>query len=373
MNQPAPVITARRLARTFQTRTGRVEAVRGIDVDVQTGEIIGLLGPNGAGKTTTVRMLTTLLAPTAGDATIAGHDLRHDPRGVRSRIGYVAQGGSTSDESLVLEEIILQARLFGIGKARAKANATALLPSLDLDGLEHRPCRQLSGGQRRRVDIALGLVHQPHIIFLDEPTSGLDPQSRANLWEHIRKLRTDGVTVVLSTHYLDEADALCDRLLVMDHGTIVADGTPDELKRRISGDIVTVEIDTTAMAGSGDTASSRSDRAASSPESARSTPGTDATVRAARQAVDVRSVLVERNRVHVTVEHGDQAVVPILRALDGAGIAPSALTVKRPSLDDVFLSLTGRSLRDSDENRDRGRAGGMTSEPETGTPAVSHP
>ncbi|NEE00502.1 ATP-binding cassette domain-containing protein [Phytoactinopolyspora halotolerans] len=344
------MITARGLARTFQTRTGPVEAVRGVDIDVADGEIVGLLGPNGAGKTTTLRMLTTLITPTAGDATIAGHDLRLDPRGVRSGIGYVPQGGSTGDDGVVMDELILQARLFRLSKADARRSATELLGSLDLNGLDERTCKQLSGGQRRRVDIALGLVHRPGLVFLDEPTTGLDPQSRANLWDHIRDLRARGTTIVITTHYLDEADALCDRILVMDHGTVVAEGTPDELKRRISGDIITLDLDH-ADAGDAETV-----------------------VRVAEKAVAVRSSIAEHGRIHLTVEHGDQSVIPLLRALDGAGVTPGALTVKRPSLDDVFLAITGRSLRDAEQHPDPARTDPAQTEPtEAGAAATSSP
>ncbi|MFJ1457201.1 ATP-binding cassette domain-containing protein [Nocardia sp. N2S4-5] len=318
------VIRVRGLARTFQTKAGPVEAVAGVDFDVHDGEIVGLLGPNGAGKTTTLRMLSTLIAPTAGEATIADAPLRGEPRTVRSRIGYVAQGGSTNEAELVIDELVLQARLFGLDKAAARRNAEALLGALDLDGLGGRKCGQLSGGQRRRVDIALGLVHGPRLIYLDEPTTGLDPQSRANLWEHIRALRARGTTIVLTTHYLEEADALCDRILVMDHGRIVAEGAPDELKRRISGDVVSIEI-----------ASARADLAL---EVAESVLDVRSRVRAEGAGVTV---------LHLTVERGDAAVVPLLRALDEHGIAADALTVKRPSLDDVFLTITGRSLRET--------------------------
>ncbi|WP_280370130.1 ATP-binding cassette domain-containing protein [Nocardia wallacei] len=200
----------------------------------------------------------------------------------------------------------------------------ALLGALDLDGLGGRRCGQLSGGQRRRVDIALGLVHGPRLIYLDEPTTGLDPQSRANLWEHIRALRARGTTIVLTTHYLEEADALCDRILVMDHGRIVAEGAPDELERRISGDVVSIEI-----------ADARADLAL---EVAESVLDVRSRVRAEGAGVTV---------LHLTVERGDAAVVPLLRALDEHGIAADALTVKRPSLDDVFLTITGRSLRET--------------------------
>jgi ABC-2 type transport system ATP-binding protein len=239
------IIEARGLARTFKSRKRTVEAVRGVDLSVGDGEIVGFLGPNGAGKTTTLRMLTTLLRPTAGTATVAGADLLRDPLGVRKRIGYVPQAigqtmGGTDPSCLVLEELLDQAGLYHLRTDQAHQRAELLIGQLDLTGLERRLVKTLSGGQRRRLEIALGLVHQPPLVFLDEPTTGLDPQSRSNLWEHIGRLRSDlGTTVFLTTHYLEEADVLCDRVFIIDHGVIVADGTPDELKRRISGDVVT--------------------------------------------------------------------------------------------------------------------------------------
>lgn len=317
------MISVRGLSRTFTTKTGPVEAVKGVDFDVHQGEILGLLGPNGAGKTTTLRMISTLIDPTSGEATISGADLRTDSQTVRSRIGYVAQGGSTNDDELVIDELVLQARLFGLSKAQAVSNAEELLATLDLEGLGGRKCKQLSGGQRRRVDIALGLIHGPALIYLDEPTTGLDPQSRANLWGHVKGLQERGTTIVLTTHYLDEADFLCDRILVMDHGEIVAQGTPEELKRRISGDVISLEIDQAR---------------------------TDLAIEVAEALLEVRSKVVELGRVHLTVEHGDAAVVPLLRALDERGIVARSLTVKRPSLDDVFFTVTGRSLREGNHS-----------------------
>ncbi|HTC70451.1 MAG TPA: ATP-binding cassette domain-containing protein [Acidothermaceae bacterium] len=316
------MINARGLARSFKTKSGPVDAVRGIDLDVAEGEIVGLLGPNGAGKTTTLRMLTTLLMPSAGTATVAGHDLVGEPREVRRRIGYVAQvGAAPSAGTIVGEELITQARLQGLSKTDANARLAVVAPKLDLGGLEKRALQELSGGQRRRFDIALGLMHSPRLIFLDEPTAGLDPQSRANLWEHIRSLRDDtGVTIVLTTHYLEEADALADRIMVMDGGLIVADDTPEVLKARIAGDVITLAF----------------------------APGTDSMVaaRIAREAIDVREIAAETGQLIVTVETGAIAVAPLLRALDAAGLAISSVTVTRPSLDDVFLTLTGRSLRE---------------------------
>jgi ABC-2 type transport system ATP-binding protein len=315
------MITVRGLARRFTLRGRTVDAVKGIDFDVAAGELVGFLGPNGAGKTTTLRMLTTLLRPTSGSATVGGCDLLTDPQGVRRRIGYVAQGGSTWPESKVAEEIELQARLYGLSQAEARRRGGLLAEQLDLDGLGQRPTKTLSGGQRRRLDIALGLVHEPSLVFLDEPTTGLDPQSRANLWDHVRRLRAEqGVTVFLTTHYLDEADALCDRILVTDNGTIVADGTPDELKARVAGDAITVQV---------------VDRAAAAAELAKRLPGT-------------HEVTVVSDTVRFRVSRGDAALPELLRTLDSHQIAMTSVKVNRPTLDDVFLSLTGRSLRDTE-------------------------
>ncbi|WP_435974005.1 ABC transporter ATP-binding protein [Streptomyces sp. Qhu_M48] len=226
-----PIISTAGLSRTFATKGGPVEAVRGIDLTVPPGEILGLLGPNGAGKTTVLRMLTTLLPPTAGAATVAGHDLVRDPAGVRRRIGYVAQSGGLDPQETVRSELVLQGRLHGMDKARAAARAEELAADLGLAELLDRPTPALSGGQRRRLDLAMGLTHRPELLFLDEPTTGLDPGSRADLWALVRGLRDDhGTTVVLTTHYLDEADALADRLVVVDRGAVVAEGTPAGLK-----------------------------------------------------------------------------------------------------------------------------------------------
>jgi ABC-2 type transport system ATP-binding protein len=310
------VIHAQQLARTFSTRTGPVEAVRGVDIDVEKGEIVGFLGPNGAGKTT-----TTLIEPTAGEATVAGHDLRRDPVGVRRNIGYVAQGGVTLPEARAGEECVDQARLYGLRPADARARGRELFAQLDLDGLWDRTCSSLSGGQRRRLDIVIGLMHTPPLVFLDEPTTGLDPQSRANLWDHILRLRREeGSTVFLTTHYLDEADYLCDRLLVIDNGTIVAGGAPEELKAKVSGDAVTLTL--------------------AHPERA-----PDAvSVLAGLEGADTPAVDGDHAVVHVP--HGGAALPGLLRELDGKGVELAAVEVRRPTLDDVFLSLTGRSLRD---------------------------
>jgi ABC-2 type transport system ATP-binding protein len=311
------MIEARGLTRAF----GEMRAVQGVDLDVEAGELAGFLGPNGAGKTTTQRMLTTLLSPTAGRAVVAGHDVAAEPREVRRRIGFVAQGGGAEPEARVGEELVDQARLHGLGAREARERGRALLGELELEGAWDRPVKTLSGGQRRRLDIAMGLVHAPSVVFLDEPTSGLDPQARANLWTHVRRLRDElGTTVFLTTHYLEEADALCDRVLVIDRGRIVAEGTPEALKRRVSGDAVELLLGGEAVA---------------------------------REAAAVVERLPEVSRagcagarVRVTVPSAVEGVPRVLRALDDAGVELEGVEVRRPTLDDVFLALTGRALRD---------------------------
>ncbi|HEV7725400.1 MAG TPA: ATP-binding cassette domain-containing protein [Modestobacter sp.] len=316
------MIHARGLVRTFRKKQQEVHAVAGVDLDVEAGEIVGFLGPNGAGKTTTLRMLTTLLVPTAGTATVAGCDLVRDPVGVRRRIGYVSQSGSTAPEARAGEEVVDHARLYGISTAEATARGKQLFRELDLDGLWERQPKTMSGGQRRRLDIALGLVHVPGLVFLDEPTTGLDPQARANLWQHIRALREErGTTVFLTTHYLDEADALCDRILVIDAGRIVASGTPDQLKSEVGGDVLTVTAE-------------RPDQAGEVARLVAALPGAEAP-----QILDAQVV--------GRVPAGGSALVALVRELDAAGIAVAGIESRRPSLDDVFLGLTGRSLRET--------------------------
>ena len=221
-----PMIETHDLRRTFKSRKTEVEAVRGVDLSVGTGEIFGFLGPNGAGKTTTLRMLATLLTPTSGEATIAGADLGREPQTVRERIGYVPQGGSTDPAETGRGELVIQGRLYGMNKADAQKRAAEVLATLDLEEAADRSIGTYSGGMKRRLDVGLGIVHTPAVLFLDEPTTGLDPQARARMWDEIRRLREQGTTVFLTTHYLEEADALADRLAIIDHGEIVAEGTP---------------------------------------------------------------------------------------------------------------------------------------------------
>jgi ABC-2 type transport system ATP-binding protein len=312
------IIETHDLRRTFKSRKASVEAVRGIDLRVERGEIFGFLGPNGAGKTTTLRMLATLLPPTAGQATVAGADLAREPGTVRRRIGYVPQGGSTDPAETGRGELVLQARLYGFSKAAAKARAAEVLAVLDLDSAADRTTGTYSGGMKRRLDVGLGIVHRPAVLFLDEPTTGLDPQGRARMWDEIRSLRAGGTTVFLTTHYLEEADALADRLAIIDHGLIVAEGTADELKRQVAGDVVTLGVD----------------------------GAHDRVLGVVSSQPFVREATAEDGVVRLYVDHGETAVPQLLRVLDGVGLAPASIALHRPSLDDVFLRQTGRSLRD---------------------------
>ncbi|MGD0248332.1 MAG: ATP-binding cassette domain-containing protein [Candidatus Limnocylindrales bacterium] len=317
----APIIETAGLRRTFKTKgKGQaVEAVAGVDLRVATGEIFGFLGPNGAGKTTTLRILATLLPPTAGTARVAGFDVAHQAAEVRKRIGYVAQAGGSYRESTGREELVIQGRLFGMSKGDAAKRAVEILDSLDLSDAADRTCSTYSGGMRRRLNIGIGMVHRPAMLFLDEPTTGLDPQARARMWDEIRKLREVGTSVFLTTHYLEEADALCDRLAIIDHGRIVAEGSPDELKRQIAGDVLTVGVN-----GHG-----------------------EQVVKLLTAQPYVREACLEDGLVRLYVDRGEAAVPEVLRLLDKNGMAPTTMNLHRPSLDDVFLKKTGRSLRET--------------------------
>ncbi len=315
---PGPMIETNGLRRTFKARGGPVEAVKGVDLRVGAGEIFGFLGPNGAGKTTTLRMLATLLSPSGGEATVAGADLRKEAQLVRQRIGYVPQGGSTDPAETGRRELVLQGRLYGLSKADAVARAAEVLAKLDLEAAADRPTTTYSGGMRRRLDVGLGIVHRPQVLFLDEPTTGLDPQARARMWDEIRGLREQGTTVFMTTHYLEEADALADRLAIIDHGQIVATGTSNELKQAIAGDVVTIGVN-----------------------------GKGALVLdLVREVSFVREASHEDGLVRLYVDQGEVAVPQLLRMLDGAGFEPTSITLHKPSLDDVFLRQTGRSLRE---------------------------
>ena len=315
---PALMIETHDLRRTFKVRGGSVLAVKGVDLKVGAGEIFGFLWPNGAGKTTTLRMLATLLSPTGGEATVAGADLRKEAQLVRQRIGYVPQGGSTDPAETGRGELVIQGRLYGLSKADAVVRASEVLAKLDLEAAADRPTATYSGGMRRRLDVGLGIVHRPQVLFLDEPTTGLDPQARARMWDEIRGLREQGTTVFMTTHYLEEADALADRLAIIDHGQIVATGTSNELKQAIAGDVVTIGVN-----------------------------GKGALVLDLVQEVSfVREASHENGLVRLYVDEGEVAVPQLIRLLDGAGFEPTSIALHKPSLDDVFLRQTGRSLRE---------------------------
>ena len=306
------------LRRTFKSRKGEVEAVAGIDLTVDGGEIFGFLGPNGAGKTTTLRMLTTPLPPTAGEAVVAGADLRKDAARVRERIGYVGQTGGADPQVSGRAELQLQCRLYGMNATQARERAHELILMLDLESCADRRTDTYSGGQKRRLDIGIGLAHRPQLLFLDEPTTGLDPQARSRMWTEVKRLRADGTTIFLTTHYLEEADVLCDRLAIIDHGRIVSAGTPDELKRQVAGDLVTLSVH-------GDPS---------------------AALQVLSSEPFVRESGTEDGLIRLYVDRGERAMPAVLRLLEGAGLQLHTIALSRPSLDDVFLRQTGHSLRD---------------------------
>lgn len=321
------VIRTRGLTRHFTTSKATVQAVQGIDLDVEQGELVALLGPNGAGKSTTLRMLTTLISPTSGSAQVAGFDVVTDQRAVRSRIGFIGQGNGAAHAQRGRDELIMQGRFYGMSKVDARSQADDLIASLDLSEVVDRPVSSLSGGQRRRLDIAMGLIHTPELLFLDEPSTGLDPQNRANLLEHIVALRQRyGTTVVLTTHYLDEADALAERVVVIDHGRIIADDTPHALKANLVGDRLAV---TTVDAG--DTSQVAARLAALAPGA---------------------SVRIDGTTVEARVDGGPAYVATIAADLAADGVAVTGIESGRATLDDVFLQLTGRSLREGDASAD---------------------
>jgi ABC-2 type transport system ATP-binding protein len=302
-----------------KTYPGPVEAVRGLGFSVERGEIFGLLGPNGAGKSTTVRILATLSAPTAGRAEVAGFDVATRPQEVRRRIGYVAQGSAVDLQATARENLALQGRLYGLRGAALGGRVEELLVLFDLTDAANRLAHTFSGGMRRRLDLAMGLVHRPSILFLDEPTTGLDPESRAVLWREVeRQAREEELTILLTTHYLEEADRLADRVAIVDEGRVVAQGTTDELKRTLSGDRISVELAAATQIADG--------------------------VAALRAVEGVAEVAVEGRVLHTQVQLGGSAVPTSLQALDRAGVMVAQVSVSRPSLDDVYLSLTGKSF-----------------------------
>lgn len=321
------MIHTKKLTKTFTVKKEAVEAVKGVDIDVAPGELVAFLGPNGAGKSTTLRMLTTLLKPTSGSATVAGVDVQKDPAGVRARIGYIGQGNGGGHSYRVIDELIMQGRFYGMNTSEAKARAETLMASLDLGDLAKRTVIKLSGGQRRRMDVALGLMHSPGLLFLDEPSTGMDPQNRANLWEHIMRMREEhGTTIVLTTHYMDEADSMSERVIVIDHGTIIADDTASRLKANLAGDLLAVEV------------------AAGSASEVRGLLG-----RAAAEGDIQENAYDGVVRFRLRLAQGARLAPGLLKEMHDAGAPAQSLELKPPTLDDVFLELTGRSLREGAE------------------------
>jgi ABC-2 type transport system ATP-binding protein len=322
------IIDVKGLKKSFKSKRkngGMVEAVKGIDLSVAEGECFGFLGPNGAGKSTTLRMLATLLAPDGGRATIAGHDLLEKPALVRRQIGYVSQAGGADPSSTGREDMVMQAGLYGLSQEQTRARIDELIQGLGLADFVDRFSKTYSGGQRRKLDIALGMVHSPRILFLDEPTTGLDPVSRSQLWDRIRMLKRTGTTVFLTTHYLEEADALCDRIAIIDNGNIAAEGTPEELKRRISGEVLSLSVNGAPDAG-----------------------GT--AMKLLKGEAFVREISGKDGRLRLVVDHGGETIPSALRLLEAGGISVADISLARPSLDDVFLRVTGHSIKEEEEN-----------------------
>ncbi|MEX2253170.1 MAG: ATP-binding cassette domain-containing protein [Thermoleophilaceae bacterium] len=313
-NGSGAAVEARGLTRTFK---GGVEAVRAIDLSLRQGEIFGFLGPNGAGKTTTVRMLCTLLPPTAGTGRVAGLDVVADDAEVRRRIGVALQEIGLDPAQSGRELLELQCGLYGITGSAAQARAAELLELLGLTDAADRRTKTYSGGMKRRLDLATALVHSPEVLFLDEPTTGLDPASRVTVWEEVRRINDEGTTIFLTTQYMEEADALCERLAIIDDGEIVAEGTPEKLKAEMGHDVVSISLN-----------------------------GADAASVSAAigELPGLERVVDEAEALHLYVEDGAGSIAEIVRRLDGARLEPGAISVARPSLDDVFLEATGRRL-----------------------------
>jgi ABC-2 type transport system ATP-binding protein len=325
-----PIIEAQGLTKRFTVKKKTVDAVTDLSFSVEPGELVAFLGPNGAGKSTSLRMLTTLLPPTSGSARVVGHDILTDSAAVRARIGYVGQLTSGSFAQRTRDELLSQGAFYGMSRGDAVRRADELIDSLDLGAFATRSVQQLSGGQKRRLDIALGLMHAPPLLFLDEPSTGLDPQSRANLWQHILTLRREhGTTIFLTTHYLEEADRYAERVMVMDRGRVIADDTASALKATLAGDVLTFGF------ASADAASSAG-------------PVLEQLV--ARAGLAGREVRHEaETSLGVTVPEGDALLPEALRAFDAAGLRVLRATGVPPTLDDVFLALTGRTLREAGE------------------------
>jgi len=313
------IITIKELKKKFPVKGGFYEAVRGVNLEVHEKEIFGFLGPNGAGKTTTLRMLTTLLPIDSGDAFVAGYNVKTQPQEVRKKIGFVSQQGGADRNATGRENLMLQGRLYGMSQAATIQAAKQLIDILSLGECIDRFVSTYSGGQKRRLDVALGMMHMPKILFLDEPTTGLDPQNRANLWNQIKNLKKEGITIFITSHYLDEIDFLADRLAIMDQGRIVEVGTPKELKRQISGDIIHIGVN-------------KSDE--------------ERTTQILKAQSFIKEIVPDTQHIRLYVEQGDVALMQILRLLDTEKITLNSISLSVPTLDDVFLKKTGHALRE---------------------------
>jgi ABC-2 type transport system ATP-binding protein len=311
-----PAVVVEGLTKSF----GDVHALRGVDLAVPPGTVLGMLGPNGAGKTTAVRILTTLLHPTSGRATVLGHDVVHDAATVRSLIGLAGQATALVEELTGRENLEMMGRLHHLRRADARVRAGELLEQFDLADAADRPVKTYSGGMQRRLDLAASLVARPPVLFLDEPTTGLDPRGRVGMWDIIRELVRTGTTLLLTTQYLDEADELADEIVVIDRGLVIAAGTADELKDRIGGDVVGFQVATSDGVAAAVTALAH--------------------VGEGPPTVDGLSV-----SVHVG-SRGSDLLLEVVRRLDAAHLEVSGLGVRRPSLDDVFLALTGHAAEE---------------------------
>ena len=310
------VIRATGLVKRYGSGAGQVTALDGLDLSVEQGTVLGLLGPNGAGKTTTVRVLTTLLEPDEGTATVDGIDIAKDPQAVRERIGLSGQYAAVDEYLTGFENLDMIGRLYHLGRGPSKARARELLDRFDLSDAGDRPVKGYSGGMRRRLDLAGALVAAPRVLFLDEPTTGLDPRSRTGMWDVIRELVAGGTTLLLTTQYLDEADKLCDEIVVIDRGRVIAKGTADSLKADVGGERIEVVLAETADLGA---------------------------ARAVLRQVAHGEVLVDEHtrRLTAPVSGGGKVLVDALGRLDDEGIEVLDVGLRRPTLDDVFLSLTG--------------------------------
>ncbi|MEU9786056.1 ATP-binding cassette domain-containing protein [Streptomyces phaeochromogenes] len=317
MSTRAPAVQARQLIKTYP---GDVTALSGMDLTVEAGTVFGLLGPNGAGKSTTVKILTTLARPDSGTATVAGHDVLRHPDRVRRAIGVVAQKSGADPVATGRENLQLQGRLYGLKGAALRQRVDELLARFHLTDAAGRQVKGYSGGMQRRLDVALGLVHRPEVLFLDEPTTGLDPEARTAMWDEIARLAgAEGLTILLTTHYLEEADRLAGHIAIVDRGRVVVEGTPDALKGELRGDAVHVELRHPVGEA-----------------------GRTLLTGALTALPGVYEALLDGRRISVRAEDGAAAVPALLAALERAGVAVSAATVARPSLDDVYLRYAGR-------------------------------